>query len=243
MMNIKLRSAMLACCSVILFGHFNHVNCQELPRPMRIRISTGVMLGLIDRKPMPIYQDEAMLKGIQGDVILKIQGDDTGKIVLATPIEGAPLLVAASVEALKSFHFRPYLLNGTAVAVETQLGFQFVLEKDGGAINGKVECMTSLPTPLRPGAEMDSGVIVLYPHKVSGLEPKLLADLAGKTGSVYLLIAVGADGKVQDVKVVGGDEAFVGLVVEAVKQDVYEPRMVDGKPTASTIEASYHFGQ
>lgn len=242
MLGIRSRIAVLVCGSVFVPPHFNNANAQELPRPMRVRISTGVMLGLMEKKPMPVYPDEAMLKGIRGDVVFKVRGDDTGKIVLATPIEGAPLLVAASVEALRDSHFRPYLLNGTAVAVETQLGFQFSLEKEGGAVNGKVDCMTSLPTPLWTAVDRDEVPIVVNLHKISGPEPKLPTDLAGKTGSVYLLITVGADGKVQDVKVVGGDEAFVGPVVEAVKQDVYEPRMVDGKPTAATIEASYHFG-
>ena len=67
-------------------------------------------------------------------------------------------------------------------------------------------------------------------------------ELTGKSGSVYLTITIGADGKVQDVKVVGGDEPFIGPVVAAVKQDVYEPQLVDGKPSVATTEASYHFG-
>jgi len=59
---------------------------------------------------------------------------------------------------------------------------------------------------------------------------------------VYLTITIGVDGKVQAVKVVGGDEAFIGPVVAAVKQGVYEPRLVGGQPTVATTEASYHFG-
>ena len=57
-----------------------------------------------------------------------------------------------------------------------------------------------------------------------------------------MTVVIGTDGKVQDVKIVGGDTQFVDPVVEAVKQFVYEPQLVDGKPTAATIEASYHFG-
>lgn len=61
--------------------------------------------------------------------------------------------------------------------------------------------------------------------------------------SVYLTVVIGADGKVQDVKIIGGDSRFVDLVVDAVKRFVYEPQVVDGKPTAATVEAIYHFGQ
>ena len=67
-------------------------------------------------------------------------------------------------------------------------------------------------------------------------------DLAGKTGSVYLSITIGADGKVQDVKVLGGDKPFIDRVVAAVKQFVYEPQLVDGKPSVVTTQASFHFG-
>jgi len=59
---------------------------------------------------------------------------------------------------------------------------------------------------------------------------------------VYLTITIGEDGKVQDVKVLGGDQPFVDIVVAAAKQFVYEPQLVDGKPSVATTQASYHFG-
>jgi TonB family protein len=100
--------------------------------------------------------------------------------------------------------------------------------------------------PFRPefrtGVVTDKGVLVLWPRKISGDEPQLPSALAGKAGSVYLSITIGADGKVQDVTVVGGDEAFINLVVTAVKQFVYEPQLVDGKPSVVTTQASFHFG-
>ena len=88
----------------------------------------------------------------------------------------------------------------------------------------------------------DKGVLILWPRKLSGPEPQLPPELAGKSGSVYLTITIGTDGKVQDVKVLGGDEPFIGPVVAAVKQEAYEPQMVDGKPSVTTTQASYHFG-
>ena len=217
----------------------------QSPRPSRIRVAGAVMFGLVEHKTLPEYPEEAMTKGIQGAVIFKIDVDETGKIVLSVPVEGDPLLVAASVDALRDFRFRPYLLNGTPVeVVESQLGFRFSVEKKGSDVNGHVECMSSIPyrPEFRTGAVNDKGVLVLWPHKISGVDPQLPPELAGRSGSVYLTITISADGKVQDVKVVGGDEPFIGPVVAAVKQDVYEPQLVDGKPSVATTEASYHFG-
>ncbi len=209
-----------------------------------IRVSNGVILGLVVHQALPEYPEGAMLKGIQGDVIFKVDVDETGKIVANVPVEGDPLLVAASEDALRDFRFRPYLLNGSPIRVESQLGFHFSVKKKGGRANGHVECMSSIPyrPEFRTGVVNDKGVLMLWPRKVSGVEPQLPPELAGKSGSVYLTITIGVDGKVRDVKVVGGDEPFIGPVVAAVKQDVYEPQLVDGKPSVATTEASYHFG-
>jgi TonB family protein len=246
MSRIKMIVALLLGCTTVGFAQ-NSTDTQspvQLPPPSRIRVSGGVMLGLVENKAMPEYPEEAMRKGIQGDVIFKIAVDEAGKIVLSVPVEGDPLLVAASVDALRDFRFRPYLLNGTPIRVESQLGFHFSLEGKGGETKGRVDCMLSIPDrpEFRTGVVNDKGVLVLAPRKVSTVEPQLPPELAGKSGSVYLTITIGADGKVQDVKVVGGDEPFISPVVAAVKQDVYEPQLVDGKPSVATTQASYHFG-
>jgi len=247
MSRLKLIVALLAGCTTVGLAQ-NSPDAQsqvQPPRPTKIRVSAAVILGLVERSATPEYPEEAVTKGIQGDVIFKIDVDETGKIILSVPVEGDPLLVAASVDALRDFRFRPYLLNGTPIGiVESQLGFHFSVEKKGGGANGHVECMSSIPfrPEFRTGVVNDKGILVLWPRKVSGVEPQLPPELAGKSGSVYLIITIGADGKVQDVKVVGGDAPFINPVVAAVKQDVYEPQLVDGIPSAATTEASYHFG-
>jgi len=88
----------------------------------------------------------------------------------------------------------------------------------------------------------DKGFLVLSPLKISGAEPQLPTDLVGKAGSVYLTVTIGADGEVQDVKVIGGDESFIGPVVAAVKQFKYEPQFVDGKASVVLTQVSFHFG-
>ena len=118
---------------------------QAPPAGARVRVSTGVMLGLVQHKTMPVYPDEAMSKGIQGNAIFKIEVDETGKLTSSVPIEGDPLLVGASTEALKTFRFVPYLLNGTPVKFESQLGFHFSVEKTADGTNSQVECMTTIP--------------------------------------------------------------------------------------------------
>lgn len=212
--------------------------------PQRIRVSGGVILGLVERRTLPEYPEAAIKAGLKGEVILKVLIDETGKIVLSEPVEGQPLLIAASTDALRDFHFRPYQLNGTPIQVESQIGFHFDVKGKNDKAKGDVEYMSSIPyrQEFRTGVMSANGAYTLWPRKVSGTEPQLPQDLAGRAGSVYLTIVIGIDGRVQDVKVMGGDTQFVDPVVDAVKQFVYEPQLVDGKPTVATIEASYHFG-
>ncbi len=107
-----------------------------------VRVPTNVMLGRFDRKVMPVYPDEAMSKGIQGDVWFDIEVDETGKIASAQATEGDPLLVAASKEALEKSSFHPYVVNGTPVRVQAEIGFHFAVQKNGSSINGTVDCIT-----------------------------------------------------------------------------------------------------
>jgi len=128
--------ALLACFTIV-------ASAQIAGGP--VRVSTAFLLGLVDHKSMPVYPDEAMKKGIHGDAIFEIDVDETGKITASKPLAGDPLLLAASKAALQTFSFHPYLLNGSAVKVRSQLGFHFSVEKNAGGINGHVGCMTSIP--------------------------------------------------------------------------------------------------
>jgi outer membrane biosynthesis protein TonB len=209
-----------------------------------IRVTAAVISGNVDHEVLPKYPIEALRSGIQGDVIFKIDVDETGKVILAVPVKGDPLLVAASVEALRDFRYRPYLIGGVPVRVESRIGFYFLLKGNGTNPKGQVGRIADIAggEDFRTGVVTDKGVLVLWPKKVSGPEPQLPPDLLRKSASVYLTVTIGEDGKVQDVKVISGDEAFIPAVVTAVKQYVYEPQLVAGKPTVATTQDSYHFG-
>lgn len=246
MPRIKAVFASLALSTVLGFAQSN-TDAQpgaQPTRPRMIRVSAGVIGGLVDHEAVPDYPDAALRSAVHGVVIFKVLVDETGKIVLSEPVEGDSLLVAASVDALRDFRFRPYLLNGAPLKVESQLGFRFSLKGEGDKAKGHVEYISEIPyrPEFRTGVMNDKGVLVLWPRKVSGIEPQLPTELTGKSGSVYLTVVIGEDGKVKDIKVLGGDKEFIGPVMDAVKQFVYEPLLVDGKPSVATTQASYHFG-
>ncbi len=96
----------------------------------RVRISQGVATGLITSKVQPSYPEEARTARIQGSVALNAVINQTGDIVSVTLVSGHPLLAPAALEAVKQWKYRPYLLNGKPVAVETQITVNFALKQE-----------------------------------------------------------------------------------------------------------------
>ena len=99
------------------------------PPPQRVRISSGVASGLIVTKVPPQYPADAREKRVQGTVVLKVNIDKEGNVYKTELISGHPLLAPAAIEAVRQWKYKPYLLNGTAVEVETQVQVNFVLKE------------------------------------------------------------------------------------------------------------------
>jgi protein TonB len=97
------------------------------PPPKRVRISQGVTAGLLLRKVEPKYPIIARQARIQGQVVLAAIIDRQGAITNLQVVSGHPMLIGAAIEAVKEWRYRPYLLNGEPVEVETLVivTFQF----------------------------------------------------------------------------------------------------------------------
>jgi TonB family protein len=100
-------------------------NPEQPPKPMRLRVSAGVAEGLKIHDVTPRYPVEARQQRIQGDVLLQARIDTKGNIVNLKVVQGDPILVAAAVDAVKQWRYRPYILKGEPVEVETTIRVQF----------------------------------------------------------------------------------------------------------------------
>ncbi|MGC2479012.1 MAG: energy transducer TonB, partial [Candidatus Sulfotelmatobacter sp.] len=61
------------------------------------------------------------------DVVLRAVIDKQGNIQDLQLVSGHPMLVPAAIEAVKQWRYRPYLLNGQPVEVETTITVIFTL--------------------------------------------------------------------------------------------------------------------
>jgi TonB family protein len=96
-------------------------------RPLRVRVSQGVSQGLCVKRVNPQYPEEARHGRIQGQVVLQVEIDKNGDMKNVTLVSGHPLLAAAAMEAVKQWKYKPYLLEGQPVAVDTQVIVNFTL--------------------------------------------------------------------------------------------------------------------
>ena len=99
----------------------------KIATPTRVRVSSGVSSGLLIRKVSPNYPPLARQARIQGTVVLQAQISKDGSIQNLQLISGHPMLAPAAIEAVKQWKYKPYLLNGEPVEVETQVQVNFTL--------------------------------------------------------------------------------------------------------------------
>jgi periplasmic protein TonB len=99
----------------------------KVATPQRVRVSQGVSNGLLIKKVQPMYPPLARQARIQGTVVLHAEISKEGTIQNLQLISGHAMLAPAAIEAVKQWRYKPYLLNGEPVAVETEVIVNFSL--------------------------------------------------------------------------------------------------------------------
>jgi protein TonB len=99
----------------------------KVAAPQRVRVSQGVSTGLLIRRVNPTYPPLARQARIQGQVVLHAVISKDGSIEGLTLISGHPMLAPAAIDAVKQWKYKPYLLNGEPVEVDTEVQVNFTL--------------------------------------------------------------------------------------------------------------------
>jgi TonB family protein len=99
------------------------------PAPGMIRISQGVSQGLLLKKVPPAYPRMALQLHKEGVVELLATVSKEGRISNIKVLSGDAMLTNAATEAVRQWQYRPYLLNGQPLEVETQITVSFKLPK------------------------------------------------------------------------------------------------------------------
>ena len=97
------------------------------PGPETLHVSQGVSQGLLITKVAPVYPARAMQTHVQGSVQLLATISKDGDITNIKLLSGETVLAKAAMDAVKQWKYRPYLLDGEPLDIQTQITVNFTL--------------------------------------------------------------------------------------------------------------------
>lgn len=199
----------------------------------RIRVSEGVEQGLLLQKVDPVYPPLAKQARIQGTVILQVVISKSGDVENVQLFSGHPLLASAAIDAVKQWKYKPYLLNGTPVEVETRVNVNFLLpaegvvgDKPGGLPPSEHGGLASSNPGVRVSSAVSSGLLI---GKVPPMYPPDAKDQHIQ-GRVLMSVNIDKEGNVAHIQLISGHPLLAPAAIDAVKQWKYRPYLLKGSP-------------
>jgi protein TonB len=113
----------------------------------------------------------------------------------------------------------------------------------GGVVGGVVGGLPSAPPPPPPAAPVRVGGNIKPPTKTRDVRPVYppIAQSARVQGVVIIEATIGADGRVKDAKVLRSIPLLDQAAVDAVKQWVFTPTLLNGVPVPVIMTVTVNF--
>lgn len=222
------------------------------PLQRRVFLSPGVAFGLLQSKPTPPeYPPDAKAQGIQGAVVLRVEIDKDGNIYDVSALSGGALLHPAAMDAVRLWTYKPYLLNGEPIAMETTVQMNFRLGGEQGSA-GNVAATT---VTIDAGSAVPGGPRVATPQRIrvsSGVVQGLLLSKVNPIyptearqqniqGLVVLHVIIDKEGNVDKIGLISGDPLLAPAAIDAVKQWQYRPYLLNGSPIMVDTQVQVNF--
>lgn len=100
---------------------------KAVPAAEMLKVSQGVTQGMLLKRVQPVYPHSALQMRIAGSVQLLAVIDKAGNISSVKVLSGDPILARAAADAVKQWKYKPYMLDGDAVDIQTQITVNFRL--------------------------------------------------------------------------------------------------------------------
>jgi TonB family protein len=107
---------------------------QAYPNASAIRVHEIVMRTLRDKQVDPAYPADAVKAGNRGLVELRIRISKTGDVLNVQLVNGDPALAPSAIEAIKQWHYKPYLLNGVPIQVDSKVTLRYEISSGEGIV-------------------------------------------------------------------------------------------------------------
>jgi TonB family protein len=120
------------CGSALALGmHVNAAsssdNSNASKPPKQLSVSADVMAENLLNKVLPVYPEEAKKAKIQGTVVLDAVIGKDGKVKSLRAVSGPNELQQSSLDAVRQWTYKPYLLNGDPIEVKTTVNVNYAL--------------------------------------------------------------------------------------------------------------------
>jgi len=191
-------------------------------------VSAVVAMRNLVSKVAPVYPAEAKAAGIEGTVRLDAVIGKDGAVKDLQVISGPAMLQQPSMDAVKQWVYRPYLLNREPVEVKTQIQVIYTLASK------HLETSEAQPAE-RPGA-------MSFPKLIKSVDPAYPpeAKSAHQQGVVIVKTKIDTTGH-PTVLGVEGPEVFWSSAKAAVEQYSFKPAMKDGQPVEAALSIEVNF--
>ncbi len=224
--------------------------------PQRVRVSENVEQAFIVKKVDPAYPPLARQARIQGSVILQLVISKSGEVENVQLFSGHPMLAPAAIDAVRQWKYKPYLLNGEPVEVETRATVNFALPESHAAVGVVGDAPGGIP-PGEQGSSAPSipvdanhpavrvrvsqGVMAgLLLTKVAPEYPGAAKDKRIQ-GVVLLAVIIDREGKVSNIQLISGHPLLAPAAIDAVKQWKYKPYLLNGEPIEVETQVTVNF--
>lgn len=175
---------------------------------------TSIKRPRLIRKVNPVYPEEALKKGVQGIVELEATADVYGRVAECRVLSGPQLLREASIDAVRSWVYEPYIIDGKPKPVRFTVMLRFRLDDDSPDLPGEKKESKIVDGKLTAGQLIEN-----IQHKTYSGEPldlvfknadlKDVLDLFSKTTGIPFKVKPGLDKKVTcDLKRTPWDRAL-----------------------------------
>jgi len=187
----------------------------------------------------PFYPEIARQARVEGLVILEVETDIYGRVQGYKVLRSIPLLDQAAIDAARQCVYEPLIIGGKPRGGIFTVTVRFTLDgkgKDaaGGGARAVVSGISAAPLRLTaaPPPKLIKQVDPVYPE---------VAKKARVEGMVILEAETDIYGRVQGYKVLRSIPLLDQAAIDAVKQWVYEPAIIDGKPIPISFNVTISF--
>ena len=214
------------------------------------------------REVKPVYPEEAAKAGLEGVVIIEATTDTYGRVAAAKVLRGVTGLDQAALDAVKQWVYEPMIIDGVPKPVVFTVTVQFKADKkakpevatasgvavgvEGGVVGGVAGGAEAVV--LKAAEKFAEGAVKIekdvrpprYVKHVAPVYPEIARQSAVE-GTVILSVRTGPDGKVENIMVLRSVPLLDQAAIDAVRQWVYEPVVVDGKAVPAVFTQTVRF--